>query len=57
MVIGLACKLASDMDSAQIEFVSARAAFEQLGASLDARAAAERLRDATDLPGGLGAGA
>jgi DNA-binding CsgD family transcriptional regulator len=55
MVIGLACKLAGDMDSAQIEFVSARAAFEQLGASLDARAAAERLRDATDLPGGLSA--
>jgi ATP/maltotriose-dependent transcriptional regulator MalT len=55
MVIGLACKLAGDMDSAQIEFASARAAFEQLGASLDARAAAERLRDATDLPGGLSA--
>jgi ATP/maltotriose-dependent transcriptional regulator MalT len=55
MMIGLACKLAGDMERAQIELGAARTAFEQLGARLDARAAAEHLRDLSDLPGGLSA--
>lgn len=53
VVIGLASKRAGDLDRAQIELEAARAAFERLGARLDARAVAEHLNDATDLPCGL----
>jgi DNA-binding CsgD family transcriptional regulator len=55
MIIGLASRRGGDRDRAQIEFETARAAFQRLGASLDALAAAEHLRDASELPRGLSA--
>jgi ATP/maltotriose-dependent transcriptional regulator MalT len=55
MIIGMASKRAGDSDRAQVELEAARAAFERLGATLDARAAADQLRDASDLPRGLSA--
>ncbi|MGH9012519.1 MAG: LuxR C-terminal-related transcriptional regulator [Acidimicrobiia bacterium] len=55
MIIGLASKRGGDTERAQLELEAARAAFERLGATLDARAAAEQLGDAADLPRGLSA--
>ncbi len=53
VVIGLASKQAGDTDRARVEFEAAGRAFGDLGARLDARAAAANLRSATDLPRGL----
>lgn len=53
MIIGMASKRAGDGDRAQVELEAARVAFERLGATLDARAAADQLRDASELPRGL----
>jgi DNA-binding NarL/FixJ family response regulator len=55
VLIGLASKRAGDTNRAQTEFEAARAAFEGIGASRDARSAAEHIRDSTELPGGLSA--
>jgi DNA-binding CsgD family transcriptional regulator len=55
MIIGMASKRAGDRDRAQVELEAARAVFERLGAALDAKAAADQLGDASELPGGLSA--
>lgn len=53
MIIGVASKRAGDSDRAQVELEASRVAFDRLGAARDARAAAEQLRAASDLPRGL----
>lgn len=55
VIVGLAAERAGDTDRSQVELEAARLAFERLGASLDARAAAEHLRGAVHLPHGLSA--
>lgn len=55
VIVGLAAERAGDTDRAQVELEAAHAAFERLGASLDARAAAKHLGGAVHLPHGLSA--
>lgn len=54
-LVGLAAARAGDRDAAEVELEAARAAFEALGAHLDARAVAQRLGASIDRPWGLSA--
>jgi DNA-binding CsgD family transcriptional regulator len=55
MILGLAAARAGDAENAALELEAARAAFDALGAELDARAASDHLRASTGLPAGLSA--
>lgn len=52
LLLGLACRDADDQDAAGAAFAAAAAAFEQLGARLDARHV-RSLTSRPSLPGGL----
>lgn len=55
VLMGLACRRAGDEERARLELEAARAAFERLGARVDADAAADLLRTEAELPRGLSA--
>ncbi len=55
LLVADASKRGGDEERARLELDAARAAFERLGAKVDARRAAERLRDSSELPAGLSA--